>query len=115
MNPDHPQRRPFFTATYLFATLQRASGLASDAPVTHEAESAAPRPRSRSYSLLKRNRIRMAARFRCVPPIILARSPCTKGRSVELGRGREVLTFLAAEGSNGGLKRHTYTGAAHSL
>jgi len=107
-----PQRRPFFTATYLFATSQRASGLASDAPVTHEAESAAPRPCPLLFPFPKNGPEKnVVARFRCVPPIILARSPYTKGRSVELGRGGSF-TFLTAEGSNGGLERHVHGGGA---
>ena len=92
MNLDHPQRRPFFTATYLFATSQRASGLASDAPVTHEAESAAPR--SCSNSLL----VPEWPRRECGRAISLctANHPCTlslherEKRRARKGRGSLV-------------------------
>lgn len=104
MNPDHPQRRPFFTATYLFATPQRASGLASDAPVTHEAESAAPQPRS-NYLLVPE----WTGRERgCAISLCTANHPCTLSlherdkRRARKGRGS--LVFMTAEGSIGGLE-----------
>jgi len=104
MNLDHPQRRPFFTATYLFATSQRASGLASDAPVTHEAESAAPR--SCSNSLL----VPEWPRRECGRAISLctANHPCTlslhEREKRRARKGRGSLVFMTAEGSIGGLE-----------
>lgn len=115
MNPDHPQRRPFFTATYLFATSQRASGLASDAPVTHEAESAAPRPCSHSLLVPERTGIELGRAI----SLCTVNHPCTlslhEREKRRARKGRGSLVFMAAEGSNGGLERHVHGGSALSL